>query len=287
MKIDFFCPRWGLESVDWVEFARKIKGDNFDGVEVFPLDQERQNGKMVDVLNDNGLDYILLHDELKESGSTFKRYIDALERNLYLLVEYQNHQIKPKYIVSQTGREYFSMEEMQRCFEICDRIAQESGIQILQETHRNKWSYAAHIVKQYLIKFPSLRLALDLSHWICVSESFLEDQHDAVELAIKHTDHIHARVGHTQGPQVTDPRTEENKEALEHHLAWWDRWIAQLIQKGKYSTTITPEFGPYPYMAYIPNSRKPVAEQYEINVWMMQMLKNRYNTLKTTTNENF
>ena len=278
MKIDFFCPRWGSEAVDWLVFARKIKADNFDGVEVFPLGGERQNQNMVDILYDTGLDYILIHAELKENGSNFNRYIDALERNLYNLLEYQNHQIKPRYIVSQTGREYFNMQQMHQCFEICDRIAAESGIQILQETHRNKWSYAAHIVKEYLIEFPSLRLALDLSHWVCVSESFLEDQQDALELAFRHADHIHARVGHTQGPQVTDPRAGENKEALDHHLRWWDRWIALLMQQGKNSATITPEFGPYPYMSYILNSRQPAVDQYAINLWMMQMLKNRYNT---------
>lgn len=277
MKIDFFYPRWGSEAIDWVDFAQQVKVEDFDGIEVFPLGDIARNENMVNILQDTGLDYILLQAELTENGSNFNRYMDALERNLYSLISYQKNHIKPRYIVSQTGREYFSIEQMAQCFALCDRIAQESGIPILQETHRNKWSYAAHIVNDYLKSFPSLRLALDLSHWVCVSESFLEDQQASIDLAIKHADHLHARVGHPQGSQVTDPRTNENKEALEHHLAWWDQWIAYLVKQGRSCATITPEFGPYPYMAYAPHSRSPVADQHEINLWMMRMLKQRFN----------
>ena len=60
-----------------------------------------------------------------------------------------------------------------------------------------------HVVKDCLHNFPSLRLALDISHWICVSESYLEDQQEAIDLSIQHTVHLHARVGHREGLQVT------------------------------------------------------------------------------------
>ena len=275
MNIDFFCPRWGSENISWPRFARRIKNDGFAGVEVFPLGDMAKNEDMVAVLIDLDLSYILLHAELEE-GADFKRYIDALERNLYTLLSYQQVSARPQYIVSQTGREYYSKEQMKVCFELCDRISQESSIPIIQETHRNKWSYAAHVVKDYLEAFPSLELALDLSHWVCVSESYLEDQQDAIDLAIRHTRHVHARVGHPQGPQVTDPRTPENQEALQYHLAWWDRWIGHLRQTGCDCATMTPEFGPYPYMAYIPKTTQPVADQYELNRWMKHLLKARY-----------
>lgn len=34
------------------------------------------------------------------------------------------------------------------------------------------------------------------AHWVAVAESFLEDQSEAVKLAIERADHIHARVGY-------------------------------------------------------------------------------------------
>jgi sugar phosphate isomerase/epimerase len=230
---------------------------------------------MLRLLEDTGMEFSLLHAEMTE-GSNVEKYKQALERNLYTLVDYQTNQIKPQFITTQTGREYYTQEQMAECFVICDRISLESGIPIIQETHRNKWSYAAHVVKDYLQKFPALKLALDISHWFCVSESWLEDQQDAIDLAIRHTVHLHARVGHTQGPQVTDPRTKENQEALNHHLQCWDKWIAWLRRSEISKCTITPEFGPYPYMSYKNNTTEPIVSQWEINCFMKDLLKQRF-----------
>lgn len=109
-----------------------------------------------------------------------------------------------------------------------------------------------------------------------MSESYLQDQQEAIDLAIEHTTHIHARIGHLEGPQVSDPRARENAKALKHHLQWWDKWIKYLKRTGIKRCTITPEFGPYPYMPYEIGSKNPVANQWEINCWMKDLLKERY-----------
>jgi sugar phosphate isomerase/epimerase len=275
MEIKFYYPRWGSEHLPWTQFLKQLQKAEFDGVEVYPLQTPSEKPEMLMLLADEGLEFSLLHAEMVE-GKEVSKYLQALERNLYELVNYQTNQIKPQFITTQTGREYYTQEDMSLCFEICDRISKESGIPIIQETHRNKWSYAAHIVKDYLEKFPELQLALDISHWFCVSESYLEDQQDALAIAIKHTRHLHARVGHTQGPQVTDPRAKENEAALHHHLLCWDKWIAYLRSINVSKCTITPEFGPYPYLSYQINSVEPIASQWEINCYMKELLKARY-----------
>jgi hypothetical protein len=40
--------------------------------------------------------------------------------------------------------------------------------------------------------------------------------------------------------------------------------------------TITPEFGPYPYMQHLPFTRMPVANQWEVNLYMKELLKKRF-----------
>jgi len=40
--------------------------------------------------------------------------------------------------------------------------------------------------------------------------------------------------------------------------------------------TFLAEFGPIDYMPAIPFTRQPVANQWEINVWMMELLRGRY-----------
>lgn len=274
-KIKFYCPRWGSEDISWPNFVRMVKDAGYDGVEVYPLQTPADKDIMLQELDNAGLEFSLLHAEMKE-GRDFDKYLLALERNLYELATYQNDTIQPKFITTQTGREYYTRQQVAKCFEVCDRISSETGIKIIQETHRNKWSYAAHVVKPYLEDFPKLELALDLSHWVCVSESYLEDQQEAVDLAIAHTIHLHARVGHMEGPQITDPRAPENAEALNHHLIWWDKWIKRQTEQKVEICTITPEFGPPPYMAYQPFTTQPIASQWDINRFMMEMLKNRY-----------
>lgn len=275
LAIKFYCPRWGAEHIPWPEFTRKVKEAGYDGVEVYPLQTPDDKQIMLQQLEDAGLEFSLLHTEMKEGYDTV-RYLSALERNLYELATYQTGLFRPRFITSQTGREYYTKNQVAECFAICDRISAETGIKIIQETHRNKWSYAAHVVKTYLEDFPGLALALDLSHWVCVSESYLEDQQEAVGLAIDHAVHLHARVGHIEGPQITDPRALENAEALQHHLHWWDQWIQRQKEKRVQECTITPEFGPHPYMAYQCYTTDPIASQWDINLYMMKLLKERF-----------
>lgn len=275
LHIKYYYPRWGSENVAWNVFARRVKEAGFHGVEVYPLQHLHEQSDMLDALEQHGLGFSLLHAEMKE-GKNVEAYKKALEQNLRILTGYRRNGLSPQFIASQTGREYYSMQQVAECLEICDRVSRESGIPVIQETHRNKWSFAAHVVKEYLQAFPSLQLALDLSHWVCVSESYLEDQQDAVDLAIRHTRHLHARVGHTQGPQVTDPRAPENAAALQHHLEWWGRWVNHLRATGATQCTITPEFGPYPYMALQVNSTTPVASQWDINCFMKTLLEQHF-----------
>jgi len=133
--------------------------------------------------------------------------------------------------------------------------------------------YSAFAAKQYLLEHPTLPITADFSHWCNVSESFLEDQQEAIDLGVQQAIHIHARVGHTQSAQVTNPRLPEWQEALQHHLVWWKMIFQHHLQQNKSTLTITPEFGPAPYMMHDPVSKLPLANQWEINCWMMELLK--------------
>jgi sugar phosphate isomerase/epimerase len=264
--------------VPWKEFAGRVVQNSFSGVEVIALRYPDQVDDMLNELESQGLDYNLIHTEKKE-GSDFNRYLLKLESNLCeIATTYRRKAVSPRYIISQTGREYYTKGQVEACFEICEKVSERMGIQIIQETHRYRWSFAAHVVKEYLEAFPNLQLALDISHWFCVSESYLEDQEEAVNHALRHTVHLHARVGHTQGPQVTDPRAPENATPLDHHLKCWDKWIDILRSKGVKECTITPEFGPSPYMLQTPFTNSPLADLWEINCWMRDLLNSRYNS---------
>jgi isocitrate lyase len=208
--------------------------------------------------------------------STFEGYASALEIQLTKLSQLGKDSWPPLFISTQTGREYYNEGQIQTCLNICTAVQQKNGIPIYQETHRNKWSYAAHIVKPILEKYPDTLLTFDVSHWFCVSESYLEDQQPAVETALMHARHIHARVGHTEGPQVYEPAAAEYAGALNAHLAIWDRYVQLRREAGANTCTITPEFGPPPYLVFANRNGTAQQEQWRVNLWMKDLLAQRY-----------
>jgi sugar phosphate isomerase/epimerase len=264
MSISFFCPRWGQANTSWEVFLYSVKSAGYDGIEASLPDDERDKDEMLEGLAKHDLTLIGQHWETVEPA--FEKHYADFGSRLHNLAT-----IKPLFINSQTGKDYYSFEENKRLIALANDIAEETGIKIIHETHRGKFSFAAHITKQYLENLPGLRITLDISHWCNTAESLLHDQKEAVGLAISRTDHIHARIGFAEGPQITDPRDPEWHDAMQFHLSCWDKVVAR-----KNDVTITPEFGPAPYMMNLPFTHQAVADQWDINEYMMNLLKERY-----------
>lgn len=269
MKIQFFCPRWGSENLSWDVFCKKVKDAGYDGVEgAIPFDTEAKN-EILAALKKH--DLLLLGQYYQSFEKDFQAHKASYQKHLENIVS-----MKPVKIDSQTGKDYFNAAQIKELFEIASKISIQSGIPIAHETHRNKSLFAAHITKKILEENPDMRITADFSHWCNVAESLLEDQKETVMFACTKAIHIHARVGHQEGPQVSDPRAPEWKSQLDAHLVWWDS-IVENNRKNKAETmTISPEFGPPPYLTTLPYTNMPIANQWEINVYIMNMLRKRY-----------
>jgi sugar phosphate isomerase/epimerase len=266
MKINFFCPRWGSEELGWDRFCKKVKNAGYDGIEAGVPFDETEKQHMRTALENHNL--LLIGQYWQSFEKDFTLHKLSYEKHLNHLAA-----LNPVKIDAQTGKDYFSFEQNKELFEMAGAFSLSAGIPVGHETHRNKALFAAHITKNFLEKIPSLTITADFSHWCNVSESYLEDQQEALDTAIRNTIHIHARVGHPQGAQVTDPRLPEWQVALHHHSNWWKDIIQHHQRAGRETFTITPEFGPAPYMPLQPLTQQPLADQWEINKWMMEYLK--------------
>jgi len=270
MNLLFFCPRWGSEAMEFDAFCSRVATAGYDGVEMsLPMNDQTQTEQILQALEKHGLKLLAQHWE------TVNPDLDGH------LTEYHEHlewlaAANPLLINSQTGRDWFSFDQNNRVLDIADEVAQSTGITILHETHRGKFSFCAATTARFLEHRPDLRLTADFSHWCTVSESLLEDQQAFIDLAISRTDHFHARVGHPGGPQINDPRAPEWAEALNTHLGWWDAMVRTHHERGSKRLTITPEFGPYPYMQHLPYTNQPIANQWDINCYMLKTLRERY-----------
>jgi sugar phosphate isomerase/epimerase len=269
MEILFFSSLWGMEHLTLREALTKIKNANFDGVEYGTILEENKTREFVDLTNE--LDLKIIGQQHKADGATFEEYKNNFIDHLYLLVN-QN----PMFINSQTGKDYYSFDQNSELISIAEDIQNQTGIPIYHETHRGKFPFCIKDTILYLEKHSNIKFTADFSHFCVVSESFLEEQQANLERIMLHSNHIHARVGHTQSPQVPDPRIELWQYALEKHLSWWDSIVNYQIANKKEVLTITPEFGAEPYMTLVPETNRPIANQWDINVFMMQLLKKRY-----------
>ena len=269
--LECYCPRWGAEGQAWPEFAARVRDAGYDGVEWgFPRDVDpRELDAAWDACAKQDLPIIAQHwDTIDVDFPAHRRHYEAWWRLL------EGRPLRK--VNSQTGRDVFGLRQNETLFGVAAGFAEAYQTAVCHETHRGKWSFAAHVTRDYLERLPALRLTLDISHWVCVGESFLADQPAATALAISRADHLHARVGHLQGPQVPDPRVPAAREALDRHLAWWDQVWARHRDEGAEAITVTPEFGPAPYMTHLPGSGAPIADQWAINVFVMNLLRQRW-----------
>ena len=179
MELKFIYPRWGSASIEWSIFLNKVKKDGYHGVEI-DLPLGRQKKEIISILKDLELDFVGQHWETKEVS--FKKHKEKYKQHLYNLAE-----AKPLLINSHTGMDFFSFSENAELIELAFLIEKETGIVITHETHRSRFSFAAHICFRFLKEFPLLKLTSDFSHWCCVAETLLENQQKVTDLAIKHT----------------------------------------------------------------------------------------------------
>ncbi len=268
-ELVLLATNWGFTgTLD--EYCAKVKKEGYDGIEIWwPLEKKDQD-ELFAALKKYGLQVGFLCGGLQANASEhlafFKKMIDAAATNTVQ---------KPLYINCHSGRDFFSYEENSAFINHTNQLAKQTGILICHETHRSRMLFAAPVARQYIQKHPELRLTFDVSHWCNVSETLLQDQQETVALALDRVDHIHARIGHPEGPQVNDPRAPEWEEAVKAHLAWWDTVVARKKKNGERLTILT-EFGPPDYMPTMPYTKKPLADQWAVNVHMMQLLRKRY-----------
>lgn len=267
LKIKFYCTNWGMAE-SWDSYCARVSKAGFDGLETWLPAAGEERTAMFNALKKHKLSLGLLSGG---GGANFDQYLASFIKNVE-----DAAQQKPDYINCHTGKEYYTFEQNKALIDAAEAISKKTGIRVRHETHRGRFSFAAHITKKYLEEIPHLRLTLDISHWCNVHESMLSDQKEAVQLALLKTGHIHARVGHPQGPQVNDPAAPEWKPILDQHLAWWDE-IVRIHKENKAKVlTITTEFGPSGYLPTLPYTQQPVADQWSINVFMLNLLKARY-----------
>jgi sugar phosphate isomerase/epimerase len=271
VKVQIFAAHWGNNELAPQVFVDRVKEAGFDGIEMsLPLDAAARDdwtGRIAAA----GLALIASQWETALVPA-FEAHRIALEELLHNACA-----ARPLHVNSQTGKDYFTPAQNRALLELAEDISRRHGVPIYHEIHRSRFSAHPMLLLPYLEQMPGLRLTADLSHWCCACESLLDDQPQTLATTLPRVRHIHARVGHPQGPQVADFRAPESQAALAAHLAWWDEVIRLRREEGADVMTLTPEFGPVPYTPTLPYTQAEVSNAWELNVAMLALLRRRYN----------
>lgn len=268
-QLKIMATNWGFKG-SAMDFCAKAATAGYDGVEIWWSQDSLVQQEWFNALKQYHLEVGFL---CGGHQSTWKEHFNSFSESLKAATHHPN--FRPLYINCHSGKDYFSMEDNLKFLELTTQVQQETGIPIYHETHRGRMLFAAHIAKKFIENHPPLQLTLDISHWCNVHESLLQDQQEAVGLALAHTSHIHSRIGHAEGPQVPDPRAPEWDREVQAHFNWWDKVMERKKKAGGVMTVLT-EFGPPNYMWTQPFTKEVLSDQWAINVHMMEVFRKRY-----------
>lgn len=273
-QLKVFHSLWGFRGT-WHEAIARAKASGFDGLEVNLLHQSIGDSdplQVIDALQESQLGLIVElitgGDYVPDLNVTPEQHLAELSENLP-----RAEHLKPERITLITGSDSWSEALQDDFLEAVLDLVETCSIPVSLETHRSRSLFNPWAITNRLQKHSRLRLTADLSHWCAVSERLMIPELELVSAMADRVDHIHARVGHAQGPSVSHPFAPEANEALEAHRRCWALFVDNQKTRGVQQPTITPEFGPDGYLPTLPFTGMPVADLLEINAAMAHWLK--------------
>ena len=174
-------------------------------------------------------------------------------------------ELQPLRISVIAGCDAWGARQQRQFWDEAVALAQAAAAPVSFETHRSRSLFNPWAIEDWLSTYPDLRLTADLSHWCAVAERLMTPELTPIQAMAERVDHIHARVGHAQGPSVGHPLAPEWAEALEAHRRCWALFSQSQRRRGFAPRTITPEFGPDGYLPQLPFTGQLVADLEEIN----------------------
>jgi sugar phosphate isomerase/epimerase len=255
---------WGVDE-DWATFLPKAKAAGYGAIEVnvFDLSPTRRS-ELTSRLADLGLGLVAqIFTNGFIPGGDVATHVESFRAQCDLAIT-----MRPRLINCHSGRDVFTRDEALDFFRRVAAHETSVPVPVAHELHRGRIFYAPWSTTPILDAFPALNVTADFSHWVNVCERLIDDQLPAIRLVAERCLHVHARVGHAQGPQVNDPRAPEWANELAAHERWWDLCWAAQERRGMSESSLTPEFGPPAYQPTAPYSRQPLADLTEICDWM-------------------
>lgn len=274
MDLHLYRHAWGWTG-SLPDLVRRARAEGYRGIEtpIWNLKPD-QVSALGDALTEHGMAIIVqIHPGGFQGGS--HRTVDA---DVTSFIEQAEAAValKPVLINAHSGFDAWNRQDTLRFYRHIIGVERLLPVPVAHETHRGRCFGSPWAVRDLLPQIPEIRFTADFSHWCCVAERLVDDQWEVIQEVARRTIHLHARVGHSQGPQVPDPRHPRWADAVTAHERWWDLvWNAQ-ADAGHPQTSLTPEFGPFPYLPAQDDPREASALLEDIIAWQADRQYSRF-----------
>lgn len=274
MKLQLVRHLWGVDgALGYEPYLPRWREVGYAAIE-FSIRFVTDRPAFFRLLKENSLQWVpqIFSRDFTPAG-TVREHLDSLQQQIEECLDHE-----PVFFNAHSGSDTWNQPQAEDFYGAMLAMEKRYGVPIAHETHRSRYFGNPWLTRTILEKFPTLKLTCDFSHWVCVAERLLPDCGEIIALCAQHCHHVHARVGFEGGPQVSDPRAPEWSQHLAAHEAWWRQIWQSQKQRGVTVSTLTPEFGPAPYLQLLPYTQEPVANLADICDWMARRQTERFAT---------
>ncbi|MCY2926321.1 MAG: hypothetical protein NT031_12940 [Planctomycetota bacterium] len=271
MKLKLIRHLWGVRE-PWETCFPRFVDQGYEGIETDLPDAPADLDRLQALLARHGLALVpQLLVPIDRADNSVGKHVDAFAAMLDRAVR-----LRPLGITCHAAPDSWPLEQAVAFYTQALALERQAGLAVAHETHRGRFFFSPWNTRDVLEKVPGLHLCVDFSHWVCVCERLIDDLGDILSLCAARAIHVHARVGFAEGPQVPDPAVDRYRAQLEAHEAWWDRVWSDQDRRGLPVSTLTPEFGPPPYLHVHPHTGEPLADLEAVCNWMARRQAQRF-----------
>ena len=132
-EIIFFQTDWGNE-LPMDTFLTKVKADGYHGIEVWMPGSDEAKANLKTGLKKYDLKVIFLNGTNR--GLALEEALKSYETGLREILAWE-----PVKVNNHTGNDFWTEDQNLKFIELADKLSKESGIPIIHETHRGRFSY--------------------------------------------------------------------------------------------------------------------------------------------------
>ena len=260
-----FQSLWSMErrSAQYPELSleeniEKIASAGFDGISTHWYDRKVVS-RVAGLLKQHGL---------QAEGQCFPKTVDDLKPVLEIAAEYNVH-----HICLQPDVRLRRLEDCIPLVEGWQRLAEEAGIDVWIETHRDRMTTDLFFTLDLLDRLPDLRLLGDVSHFL-VGREFAwpvsDENHALIHRILDSSWAFHGRVASREQVQI-EISFPHHRPWVDLFLGWWEYGFKSWKKRANEDATLafTCELGPKPY-AITGRDGEDTTDRWEESLLMRQ-----------------